>query len=143
MIYLCSYVGKGQIGNAVIRWWTGRQESHCELLFDGYTYAATIRDGGVRRQAADITLANREHWIVEPVRWINEQQLMRHFGRTRHQTYDWIGLLGSQVFNLGLNNKGASFCSEWIAQAAHIPNPSLYNPGTLRDLSNYLNAVTR
>ena len=49
---------------------------------------------------------------------------------TQGQTYDWFGLVGSQVFNRGINNKGAAFCSEWIAQAGGVPNPELYNPGT-------------
>ena len=51
--------------------------------------------------------------------------------------------VGSQVFNRGINNKGAAFCSEWIAQAGGVPNPELYNPGTLRDLNQYLNEVVR
>lgn len=38
---------------------------------------------------------------------------------------------------------GAAFCSEWIAQAGGVPNPELYNPGTLRDLNRYLNEVMR
>ena len=59
------------------------------------------------------------------------------------QGYDWIGLIGSQTLNRGINNKGAAFCSEWIAQAGGVPNPELYNPGTLRDLNQYLNEVVR
>lgn len=29
---LALYKGKGKIGNAFIRWWTGSQYSHCELV---------------------------------------------------------------------------------------------------------------
>jgi len=47
------------------------------------------------------------------------------------------------VFNRGINNKGAAFCSEWIAQAGGVPNPELYNPGTLRDLNRYLNEAVK
>ena len=54
-----------------------------------------------------------------------------------------MGMTGTQVFNRGINNKGAAFCSEWIAQAGGVPNPELYNPGTLRDLNRYLNEVVR
>lgn len=70
MIYLCSYVGDGTVGNAAIRAWTGRKESHSELLLGDTTFASTVRDGGV-------------------------------------------------------------------------PNPELYNPGTLRDLNRYLNEVVK
>ena len=84
-----------------------------------------------------------EHWVIEPCKWITPDQLIAHFAATQGQTYDWIGLVGSQVFNRGVNNKGAAFCSEWIAQAGGVPNPELYNPGTLRDLNRYLNEVVQ
>ena len=143
MIYLCSYVGDGTVGNAVIRAWTRRQESHSELLLGDTTFASTVRDGGVRSQSSRKTLAKLEHWAIEPCKWITADQLIAHFAATQGQTYDWFGLVGSQVFNRGINNKGAAFCSEWIAQAGGVPNPELYNPGALRDLNRYLNEVVK
>ena len=94
MIYLCSYVGKGQIGNALIRAWTGRKESHSELLLGDTTFASTVRDGGVRSQSSRKTLAKLEHWAIEPCKWITADQLIAHFAATHGQTYDWIGLAG-------------------------------------------------
>ena len=143
VIYLCSYVGKGTVGNAVIRAWTRRHESHSDLLLGDMSYASTVRDGGVRAQRSSKTLAHLEHWVVEPCSWITPEQLIAHYTKTAGQGYDWIGLIGSQTLNRGINNKGAAFCSEWIAQAGGVPNPELYNPGTLRDLNRYLNEVVR
>ena len=94
MIYLCSYVGDGTVGNAVIRAWTGRKESHSELLLGDTTFASTIRDGGVRSQSSRKTLAKLEHWVIEPCKWITPDQLIAHFAATQGQTYDWIGLVG-------------------------------------------------
>ena len=31
----------------------------------------------------------------------------------------------------------------WFAARASVPNPELYNPGTLRDLNRYLNEVVK
>ncbi len=76
MIYLCSYVGKGTVGNAVIRAWTRRQESHSELLLGDTTFASTIRDGGVRSQSSRKTLAKLEHWTIEPCKWITADQII-------------------------------------------------------------------
>ena len=41
-VSLALYVGKGKIGNWVIRKWTGSQESHCELVVDGLAYSSSI-----------------------------------------------------------------------------------------------------
>ena len=47
-VQLAMYKAPGNWLNAAIRWWTGSQYSHCELVVRGTCYSSTIRDGGVR-----------------------------------------------------------------------------------------------
>ncbi len=141
MIHVASYVADGTLGNALIRAWCRRRESHTELLLDGTCYAASLRDGGVRSRPAAEVLANPAHWVVEPAPWMRPADMLAHWHRTKGQPYDWLGLLGAQVFNRSIQGRHSGFCSEWAAAAGALPNPEIYNPGTFRDVSNHLTGL--
>ena len=42
------YKGNGGKFNRLIRWWTGSQYSHVELVIDGTWYSSSHTDGGIR-----------------------------------------------------------------------------------------------
>lgn len=135
VVKLALYKGKGQIGNALIRRWTGSQYSHCELVVDGVAYSSSIRDGGVRAKVIEFDDA---HWDVVALPDCFAWKIEAHFAATRGAPYGWRDLLLSQVLNTARNESGAAFCSEWCAAALGLPNSTTFSPKTLFDLVEYL-----
>lgn len=139
MVKLALYKGKGQIGNAAIRWWTGSQYSHCELLVDGWCYSSSVMDKGVRRKLID---TDSGHWDCIELPWVDAQKVIAYFEATDYQRYGWLGLIRSQLFNRGRAQHGAQFCSEWCANALGLPNASSYSPASLGRLLEHINRLT-
>ena len=135
-VQLALYKGKGRIGNAAIRWWTGSAYSHCELVVDGWCYSSSVMDKGVRRKRIDL---NPDKWDVIELPWASGLDVQHYFSATDHYRYGWPSLITSQLFNLNRPVKGAQFCSEWCAAAVAMPNASSYSPGSLGELCGWLN----
>lgn len=130
-VYLALYKGKGKIGNAIIRWWTHSQYSHCELVVNGICYSSSLMDGGVRSKTINL---NSGHWDLIQLPDYFGSKILDYFGKTKWQKYSWLDLIRNQVFNANLNEEGAAFCSEWIAAALGLPNSTTYSPRTLVDV---------
>lgn len=135
MVRLALYKARGQVGNALIRWWTGSPYSHCELVIDGWCYSSSLQDGGVRRKRIDLDPAR---WDVLDLPWADAGAVLRYFRRTDHHRYGWLSLIASQIFNGNWSGHDAQFCSEWCAAALGIPNPPTYSPETLGDACRWL-----
>lgn len=135
---LALYKGSGQIGNAVIRWWTGSQYSHCELVVDGWCYSSSVMDKGVRRKLIDL---DSGHWDLIELPWAAAEFVRDYFDKTDHLGYGWGALVTSQFLNLGIGYADSQFCSEWCANALHIPNASAYSPQTLLELCEFINGL--
>ena len=136
-VKLAIYVGKGKIGNWAIRKWTGRQESHCELVVDRLAYSSSIQDKGVRVKYIEW---NPAHWRFIPVPWASKEQVISHYEKAKDNKYAFFSLLTSQIFNRNVDDDNADFCSEWCARALGLPNPNTYSPGTLADLVEFINS---
>ena len=138
---LALYKGKGQLGNAAIRWWTGSPYSHCELVVDGWCYSSSVMDKGVRRKrvgpGADEIGLSKDHWDLIELPWADAAAIVRYFEATDSDVYGWPSLIASQVFNRNRPTEHAAFCSEWCARALALPAPSIYNPGTLDDICTW------
>ncbi|MBA1227853.1 hypothetical protein [Stutzerimonas stutzeri] len=144
-VELALYKGKGQIGNAFIRLWTGSIYSHCELVVDGWCYSSSVMDKGVRRKLVGegedrISLAP-DKWDLMPLPWVDSKSVVEYFEATNHHRYGWPSLILSQFLNLNRPVKGAQFCSEWCAAAAGLPAPTILNPRTLGEWCEYLGGV--
>jgi hypothetical protein len=131
---LALYKGKGKIGNAAIRLWTGSVYSHCELVVDGWCYSSSVMDKGVRRKRVgpgtdEISLG--EHWDLIDLPWADADAVVECFAATDDDRYGWPSLIMSQVFNRNRQSEHAQFCSEWCANAIGLPSPSSYSPATL------------
>jgi hypothetical protein len=72
MVRLAMYKGRGQIGNAFIRWWTGSQYSHCELVVSGWCYSSSMMDKGVRRKLINLDAAK---WDLIDLHWADENRI--------------------------------------------------------------------
>lgn len=134
---LAMYKGKGLIGNALVRGWTGSPYSHCEIVIDRSWYSSSLMDHGVRKK--EIAL-NADHWDFIDLPEHRVYGVLSYFELTKGQRYSWLDLARSQVFNSGADEAGAAFCSEWCAAALGLPNPTSYSPKTLAELVTWLNA---
>jgi hypothetical protein len=134
-VQLALYKGKGLIGNALIRWWTGSQYSHCELVVDGICYSSSLMDKGVRKKVIDL---KPENWDLVDLPSYLAPGVLEYFELTKGQKYGWLDLIRSQIFNTASDEEGTSFCSEWCAKAIGIPSPTIYSPKTLHLLLLYL-----
>lgn len=134
-VQLALYKGKGLIGNALIRWWTGSQYSHCELVVDGICYSSSLMDKGVRKKVIDL---KPENWDLVDLPSYLAPEVLEYFERTKGQKYGWLDLIRSQIFNTASDEEGTSFCSEWCTKAIGIPSPTIYSPKTLHLLLLYL-----
>lgn len=141
-VQLALYKGKGQIGNAFIRLWTGSIYSHCELVVDGWCYSSSVMDKGVRRklfgQGDDRISLSPDKWDLIPLPWATAGAIVEYFEATDHHRYGWPSLILSQFLNLNQPVKGAQFCSEWCAASLRLPAPSSLNPRTLGEWCAYL-----
>jgi hypothetical protein len=141
-VQLALYKGKGQLGNAAIRWWTGSQYSHCELAVDGWCYSSSVMDKGVRRKRVgpgkDEISLGEDHWDLIELPWADGAAIVRYFEATDSDVYGWPSLIASQVFNRNRPTQHAAFCSEWCARALSLPSPSIYNPATAGVFCNWM-----
>ena len=126
---LALYKGRGQIGNAVIRWWTRSPYSHCEIVIGDVGYTSSLMDGGVRAKRIKFDPA---HWDFVDLAWAHEHEVKMLYGQTKDEPYGWMDLIKRQFFNRPGDDRGW-FCSEWCAAALGLPNPQLYSPATLGD----------
>ena len=127
-VRLALYKGRGNIGNATIRWWTGSIYSHCELVVDGWCYSSSVMDGVVRRRrvgpgADQISLG--EHWDLLELPWADADTVVEYFAATDDDRYGWPSLIMSQVFN---RNR----------QSAHAPMRASPSPVRLRGACIFL-----
>lgn len=144
-VRLALYKGKGQIGNAFIRAWTGSIYSHCELVVDGWCYSSSVMDGGVRRKLAGegegrISL-DTDKWDLIDLPWADGEAIADYFEASDHFRYGWPSLILSQLLNLNRPVKGAQFCSEWCAAALGLPATSSLSPPTLGDWCIYIGRI--
>ena len=135
-VKIAMYIGKGKIGNAVIRSWTDEQESHCELVVEGLAYSSSLMDNGVRKKYIDFDSGN---WYLVEIPWATSEQVIEHYEKTKNNKYGWWSLVTSQVLNRNKDESRADFCSEWCARALGLPSPNTYSPGTLAKMITFLN----
>lgn len=151
-VYLASYKAPGTFVDKFIRFWTGREHSHTELVIDGVGYSSSGRDKGVRRKEMAFP---PEKWDLDPLPWADVEYALAYFQLTRKYRYGYFRLVLTQMFNLGSNEnllgrlwrvlrlKPTPFCSDWVAAALKIPSPGIYNPGSLRDLCRRITELHR
>lgn len=136
MVQLALYKGRGNLGNALIRWWTKSEYSHCEVVLGVTAYSSSIRDGGVRRKWIDW---NPKHWDCIDLPWADAAAVKKLFDDTRGEPYGYWDLLTRQIFNRPGDAPGW-FCSEWCAAALGFASPQIYSPALLAQACRIRNA---
>lgn len=134
--YFAEYIGKGTWFNRIIRWHTKSKVSHCEWVINGIGYSSSIQDNGVRAKAGIDW--NNGNWIITKCTKINIDDIKKHYEITKTKQYGFLGLLLTQIFYLFDLDTPGDFCSEWCAESICLPNPRMYNPGSLGDLIRWI-----
>ena len=134
-VQLALYKSHGTWVNRFIRWWTGSQYSHCELVINGTCYSSSIRDGGVRGKTMALPAPS---WDIIDLPWADPQMVQGWFDRHAHDRYGWLDLILCQILGMRRDGRGV-FCSEACAAALNIPNPTRFSPQTLADECRYIN----
>jgi hypothetical protein len=144
-VQLALYKGHGQLGNALIRWWTGSIYSHCELVVDGWCYSSSVMDKGVRRKrvghGADEISLGEDHWDRIGLPWADVDAVLAYFSATDADRYGWPSLILSQLLNRNQQTDHAKFCSELCAAALRLPSPASYSPATLGGICGWAGDV--
>jgi hypothetical protein len=131
MFRLAMYKGKGNLFNALIRFWDSGVYSHCELVFsDGMSASASYRDSQeVRLKFIDFSV-DTDNWDFYDLPDHLEPAARQFLNETRGKGYDLIGQLRF-FFSPYHGQKKKYWCSEWIAAALGMKDPWRYGPNGL------------
>lgn len=103
-----------------IRWWTGSQYSHAELVLNDDETWVSISPFIYSKVGARLkTSFDKSEWDFIEFK-ISDRQLesLKDFiSETTGDGYDWIGMLLSQVLPVIVKSRGKWYCSSWIAHA--------------------------
>lgn len=116
-VYLAMYKAEGDWVDKVIRLFTGKPYSHCEIAVEvvegmPYCYSSSPRDGGVRRKIMKLP---KEKWDLIPLPYTSGQKVEAFYQKTRGKKYDFLGAVGCV---LPLRQKPSRYyCSEWCYEA--------------------------
>lgn len=117
MISIAFYKGEGKFVDRLIRWWTDGKYSHCELVFpDGQYFSADAWQNKVRYEKVN---ANQENWdFAELDLTAKEELVVREWCDSQEgKKYDYLAILGCQVFRWDIQDKNRYFCSEMLVEA--------------------------
>ncbi len=128
-VQLAMYKAKGDIFNALIRWWTGSIYSHCELVINGACYSSSIRDGGVRGKTMALP---SDKWDLIQLPWAESHMVYDWFVEHQSDKYGWFDLIASQLLGMRRDYRGV-FCSEACAKALGLHNATRMSPQALLD----------
>lgn len=111
-VSLVFYKGSGNFRDKLIRLWTASPYSHCEFGRSDGLYHSNDRFALVSR--LESFEVSQEEWEVCEIRLPSEiiEKVERRQLQKNGSTYDWIGIIFSQVFRLGLHDKKRWFCSK-------------------------------
>lgn len=133
--YKSTRPGIAGLYSRLVRWWSGSEFSHCELVFsDGMSASASFIDGGVRFKRIDYDPAK---WDFIDLPDDLEAAARLWFKTSEGSPYDLLGNIGF-LWRPIRGASGAYFCSEAIAAAINIPQPWRYDPGTLCLILQYI-----
>ncbi len=117
---------QGLFSHAVRAWFRG-EYSHGELVFsDGMAGSSSWMDGGVRLKWIDFDPAHWDFFEFHADEQIARQWYVDHEG----EKFDLRGMFGCALRPLG-HERGRSFCSESIMEAAGYSEAWRFDPCTL------------
>ena len=139
-IKVAFYRSNDGVRNKFIKWWTGSDIVHAELILpDGSMIGISPEDSSrVRRKNAG---PEPGPWSFISIKLTPEQfkLLLCFFEMTHGMKYDWCGMILSHVTPFYVKHDKKWYCSQWIACALTYArvHPLFYNkinPGKLHDI---------
>lgn len=111
-IYVVFYKGPGTMAEQIVRMWTKSPYSHCEFgrsdgLYhsnDRFTLISRIESMNIQPNEWEICTLRLP---IEIVKRVERRQLKKN-----GTAYDWLGIVFSQLFRLGLHDAKRWFCSK-------------------------------
>ena len=103
-----------------VRWWTKSPYSHVEIVLDdGLTWVSVSPFLCTRVAARICTTVAEDDWDYLTFSITSEElfALKDFISETTGNSYDWAGMLLSQVTPFIVKGKGRWFCSSWVAHA--------------------------
>jgi len=128
--------------NKFIRWWTGSDYVHAEIVLpDGSILGISPEDTSrVRRKTEDFN-NKPDSWSFIDIDVTPEQfkLILCFFEMTHGMKYDWFGMIMSHITSYYIKHDQKWYCSQWIACALTYAgvHPLFYNkinPGKLYDI---------
>lgn len=117
-VYLAMYKAEGNWVDKIIRLFTGKPYSHCELAVANgekyLCYSSSPRDGGVRYKLMHL---GEDKWDLIPLDNVTEEKIKAYFNRTCGKAYDWWGAIG--IVLCVKQKRSKYFCSEWCFNAIY------------------------
>lgn len=141
-VYLAMYKAEGNWVDKVIRLFTGKPYSHCEIFIEATelrvvydedfepilrylpcykAYSSSPRDGGVRCKTISIPTNTYggafkpENWDLIPLPTVSGQKIEAFYQKTKGKKYDFLGAIAC-VLPLP-ERTSRYFCSEWCYEA--------------------------
>lgn len=135
------YKGKGQILDKVIKWFTGGNFSHVEILFkDGICFSSSTRDKGIGCRFKQIDMDDGKWGIIDVEVPDESEEAVRDWCTTQLACkYDFIGIIGFAItpFRNSMQSDKRWYCSEIVAEGLRRGNtkydniPKRINPSML------------
>src|SRR5690625_4152297 len=127
MAILAFYKAPGTRFDRAIRWRTGSDYSHVEIVIGPHWYTSSPRDGGVRRKEI---VPKAGHWDYVSVE-IDVEHVIQLWARTAWDHYDWLGIAGHAIGIPRVHCTSRWTCSEWVAAAMGLSRPYRWTPEEL------------
>lgn len=144
MVYLAFYKAKyGDWKDKLISYWTFGPYSHCELVVNPKTnlcYSCSPREGIVRYKEIDLY---NGHWDCISTGQDFTSDFKKLCDNELNKTYDWFGIIFSQILPFNKHRPNQWFCSELCAYLLGLRNPYIYDPNELYRLYYYISNFRR
>ena len=114
------YKGKGLLFNRLIRWYTGSQYSHVEVILRDLGQglylcgSSSAMDQGVRMKAIRF---NPDNWTIVDIDIGNSVDAFNWYSKNNGKKYDWLGVFKQLKFlNRFIKNPSKKYyCNEAVA----------------------------
>ena len=122
-VFVAFFAGKIDRWDRVVRWWTGSPYTHTEIVLPdtvSWIGISPFRGGKLslkKRKSLSPERVGEWKYLAFDCTSAQVERLRDFFGKTRGCSYDWFGMIASQVTPWRVKTPGKWYCSEWCAHA--------------------------
>ena len=143
-IFVAFLAGDRDRWDRVVSWWTRSPYTHTELVLPdtvSWIGISPFSGGKLRlkkRKSLSPERVGKWKYLAFDCTSVQVDRLRDFFCKTRGCSYDWFGMIASQLTPWGVKSPGKWYCSEWVVHAlafAGIINSSNIAAIERKDLS--------